>query len=132
MLVRLAMVLSILACGAVTMTGGADATNKASNGYVIHGLICIHHYEGAWNDATGNGFWGGLQMDRSFQQSYGYKTVTVKLYGRVIKRIKVRFTDLWGTADHWPIKAQLDAGVNAYRSRGWYPWPNTARYCGLM
>jgi hypothetical protein len=24
--------------------------------------MCIHHYEGAWNDNTGNGYFGGLQF----------------------------------------------------------------------
>ena len=27
------------------------------------GWLCIHRYEGAWNSATGNGYYGGLQMD---------------------------------------------------------------------
>lgn len=24
--------------------------------------LCVHHYEGAWNANTGNGYYGGLQM----------------------------------------------------------------------
>ena len=27
-------------------------------------FLCIHHYEGAWTSNTGNGYYGGLQMDR--------------------------------------------------------------------
>ena len=39
----------------------------------------------------------------------------------------------WGTADNWPAWAQLQAAVRAYRAgRGFYPWPNTARACGLI
>jgi hypothetical protein len=79
-------------------------------------FLCIHHYEGAWNSNTGNGYYGGLQMDRGFQS----------LYGR-------DFVSRWGTADNWPAWAQLQAAVRAYRSgRGFYPWPNTARACGLI
>src|SRR5438876_5647928 len=25
--------------------------------------LCIHHYEGSWTANTGNGYYGGLQMD---------------------------------------------------------------------
>ena len=77
---------------------------------------CIHHYEGAWNSNTGNGYYGGLQMDRRFQSLYG-----------------ADFVAKWGTADNWPAWAQLQAALRAYRSgRGFYPWPNTARVCGLI
>jgi hypothetical protein len=79
-------------------------------------LLCIHHYEGAWNANTGNGFYGGLQMDLGFQASYG-----------------ADFLRRWGTADRWPVWAQLQAAGRAYQSgRGFYPWPNTARACGLI
>lgn len=76
---------------------------------------CIHHYEGAWND-TGSPFWGGLQMDWSFQKTYG--GMQWKLYG---------------TADHWtPLEQMWVAERAFYAGRGFYPWPNTARYCGLI
>jgi len=77
---------------------------------------CIHRYEGSWDSNTGNGYYGGLQMDRAFQSLYG-----------------TRYVDRWGTADNWPVWAQIDAAVQAYRSgRGFGPWPNTARACGLV
>ena len=79
-------------------------------------FMCIHHYEGAWNANTGNGYYGGLQMDLTFQGNYG-----------------ADFLRRWGTADTWPVWAQLQAAVRAYQSgRGFYPWPNTARACGLI
>ena len=79
-------------------------------------FLCIHHHEGAWDANTGNGYYGGLQMDRRFQLLYGSD-----------------FVAKWGTADNWPAWAQLQAAVRAYRSgRGFYPWPNTARACGLI
>jgi hypothetical protein len=79
-------------------------------------FMCIHHYEGAWNANTGNGYYGGLQMDLTFQGSYG-----------------ADFLRRWGTADNWPVWAQLQAAARAYQSgRGFYPWPNTARACGLI
>lgn len=79
-------------------------------------FLCIHHYEGAWNANTGNGYYGGLQMDLAFQSLYG---------GEFLHR--------WGTADNWPVWAQLQAAVRAHSSgRGFGPWPNTARACGLL
>jgi hypothetical protein len=79
-------------------------------------FACIHRYEGAWTSNTGNGYYGGLQMDLSFQASYG---------GEYLRR--------WGTADNWPVWAQVKAAAIAYQSgRGFYPWPNTARACGLI
>jgi ribosomal protein L35AE/L33A len=79
-------------------------------------FLCIHRYEGAWDSNTGNGYYGGLQMDRRFQSLYGPD-----------------FVAKWGTADNWPAWAQLQVAVRAYRSgRGFYPWPNTARVCGLI
>ena len=85
-------------------------------GWLNDSFMCIHHYEGAWNANTGNGYYGGLQMDVTFQSLYG-----------------AEFQSRWGTADNWPVWAQLKAAVRAYQSgRGFTPWPNTARACGLI
>ena len=59
---------------------------------------------------------GGLQMDLGFQRTYG---------GGLLSRK--------GTANHWTPLEQMWAAERAHRSgRGFYPWPNTARYCGLI
>ncbi len=79
-------------------------------------FLCIHHFEGAWDSNTGNGYYGGLQMDQRFQRLYGSDYVA-----------------RWGTADNWPAWAQLQVAARAYKAgRGFYPWPNTARACGLI
>jgi hypothetical protein len=79
-------------------------------------FLCIHRYEAAWNANTGNGYYGGLQMDVPFQARYG-----------------PAYLARYGTADRWPVWAQLAAATRAYRSgRGFWPWPNTARVCGLI
>lgn len=76
---------------------------------------CIHRYEGAWND-SGAPYWGGLQMSLTFQQRYGAYLLRTK-----------------GTADHWTPLEQMWVADRALRSgRGFYPWPNTARLCGLL
>jgi hypothetical protein len=79
-------------------------------------FLCIHRYEGAWTANTGNGYYGGLQMDVAFMRTYGSD-----------------FVDRWGTADNWPVWAQLRAALRAHHSgRGFSPWPATARACGLI
>jgi hypothetical protein len=78
------------------------------------GWLCIHRYEGSWTD-SGGPYWGGLQMDLSFQASYGGWLLRHK-----------------GTADHWSPLEQIWVAVRAAHARGFSPWPNTARSCGLM
>jgi hypothetical protein len=78
--------------------------------------LCIHSGEGPWDAHTGNGYYGGLQMDLTFQRTYG----------RYLLRLK-------GTADRWSPYEQMWVAERARRSgRGYYPWPNTARACGLI
>src|SRR5438105_1422208 len=98
-------------------------TANGKSDYVTSGLACIHHYEGAWNANTGNGYYGGLQMDLNFQARYGYT---------YLHRTRIYFAKLWGTANNWPVWAQMQAGRNGYRERRWDPWPRTARACGLI
>ncbi len=74
---------------------------------------CIHRYEGSWTD-HGAPYWGGLQMDYSFQSTYGSWLLRHK-----------------GTADHWTPLEQIWVAVRAWRVRGFSPWPNTARDCGV-
>lgn len=80
---------------------------------------CLHLHEGAWTSNTGNGYWGGLQMDSGFFHTYGAEYVA-----------------LWGTPDRWPIWAQVVAGFRAYHGyhgygpRGYSPW-GTRGLCGL-
>jgi len=77
--------------------------------------LCIHRYEGAWTDPNAP-YYGGLQMDLGFQRAYGTELLRRK-----------------GTADHWTPLEQIWVAERAHRSgRGFYPWPNTARYCGLI
>jgi hypothetical protein len=84
--------------------------------WLIAAFLCVHRYEGSWTSNTGNGYYGGLQLDRSFMGRYGRD-----------------YLARWGTADRWPPWAQLQASVRAYRAgRGFWPWPNTARACGLL
>jgi hypothetical protein len=100
---------------ALGVANHAPARRLASAG-LTSAFMCIHRYEGPWNANTGNGFYGGLQMDWSFMRAHG---------GDFLAR--------WGTADRWPAWAQIEAAARAHRSgRGFYPWPNTARACGLM
>ena len=98
----------------------AKARRLAQNPPHRNQWLCIHRYERhpgqGWATSTGNGYYGGLQMDISFQRTYG---------GELLRRK--------GTANRWTAAEQMWVAERAYRSgRGFYPWPNTARHCGLI
>jgi len=76
---------------------------------------CIHRYEGNWRDG-GDPYWGGLQMDRGFMSTYAPNVLLHR-----------------GWANRWTPLEQMWVAERAYsRGRGFYPWPNAARYCGLL
>jgi len=78
-------------------------------------FLCIHSKEGPWT-IHNPPYDGGLQMDSSFQNSYGDWAIRA-----------------FGSAGNWPISVQLAVAIRAYYSgRGFHPWPNTAKACGLL
>jgi hypothetical protein len=101
---------------AVALHGSREIRQPSIPAWLAEAFLCIHRYEGAWDSNTGNGYFGGLQMDVGFMRSYGPE-----------------YVQRWGTADNWPVWAQLQTAVRAHESgRGFTPWPNTARACGLL
>jgi hypothetical protein len=91
------------------------AARRAQNPPHKADWLCIHRYEASWTDGGGP-YFGGLQMDLSFQQHYGSALLARK-----------------GTAEHWTPLEQMWVAERALRSgRGFYPWPSTARFCGLI
>ena len=96
------------------------AERQAKNPPHRNGWLCIQQHERhpaqGWATHTGNGYYGGLQMDLGFQRTYGYDLLRRK-----------------GTANKWTAVEQMWVAERAYRSgRGFYPWPNTASSCGLI
>lgn len=77
--------------------------------------LCIHRYEGPWADPDAP-YYGGLQMDLTFQ----------RMYGRALLRRE-------GTANMWSRLEQMWVAERALRAgRGFYPWPVSGRRCGLI
>jgi hypothetical protein len=96
-------------------TRAALARRRAHHPPRYQEWMCIHRYEGGWRLIDGP-YYGGLQMNMEFQQTYGPDLLRRK-----------------GTANHWTPLEQIWVAERAYRSgRGFYPWPNTARSCGLL
>lgn len=90
----------------------------------VDAWTCIHNGkgarygtgEGSWTD-TGDPYWGGLQMDRGFMQEYG-RDMILRHNG--------------GLADTWTPREQIIVAQRAFaQGRGYAPWPNTSRACGL-
>jgi hypothetical protein len=81
--------------------------------------LCIfrheRHPEQGWRTNTGNGYYGGLQMDLSFQRHYG---------GWLLHRK--------GRAHRWTPIEQIWAAERGRKLQGWYAWPRSARSCGLI
>jgi hypothetical protein len=79
-------------------------------------FLCIHAGEGSWSSTSNPVYDGGLQMDLSFQRTYAPWALRT-----------------FGTADRWPASVQVATAIQAWASgRGFYPWPRTARACGLI
>ena len=98
----------------------AKAERLAQNPPHRRQWLCIHRYERhpeqGWATRTGNGYYGGLQMDIPFQRTYGGELLRKK-----------------GTANRWTAAEQMWVAERAFKSGlGFYPWPNTARSCGLL
>lgn len=85
---------------------------------VKRALLCIHRHEAAWTnpgltwDGRRSKYYGGLQMDKEFQRRWG-----LVFYRR------------WGTANKWPVWAQLETGARAVRVISYSPWPQTRKPC---
>ena len=108
--------LATLTASVSLLAAAPKALAAPDYGTLVRGFLCIHKGEGAWNANTGNGYYGGLQMDYSFMRAYGSE-----------------YLRAWGPAHNWPPSIQIAVAIRAYLSgRGFYPWPNTARRCGLI
>jgi len=86
------------------------ATLRPWTGAWLSAALCVHHYEGAWNSDTGNGYYGGLQFDLATWAANG---------GQGLPNIAS------------PVE-QLLIAYHTWQARGWEPWPNTAAMCGLL
>jgi hypothetical protein len=82
--------------------------------YYGSGASCVHGKEGSWSDPNPL-YYGGFQMDMSFQSSFGS-----------------RYLARYGTANHWPATIQIRVTRSVVKQAGWGRWPNTARACGLL
>lgn len=91
----------------------ALGTSPVGGHWLERAFLCIHQHEGAWQD-QGLPYFGGLQMDLDFQRAYGRP-----------------FLKHFGTADRWPQSVQVAVAIEAWISRGFGPWPNTRKRCGL-
>lgn len=87
-------------------------THKVFPSGWLRDALCVHSHEGSWQD-TGAPYYGGMQFDLSTWAANGGRRYSV-----------------------YPHQAsptnQLRVAYTTWRRRGWAPWPNTARMCGLL
>jgi len=99
----------------------------------VKAWLCIHSHEAAWtNDhRTWDGRWsdyeGGLQMDGGFQQTYGLD---------FIRRHHGLGAHAWTPREQMIAANRARVGVDWRGAswpgvRGFGPWPNSSRLCGL-
>jgi hypothetical protein len=98
--------------------------------------LCINSHEGSWRD-VGYPYWGGLQMNRAFMAGYGREVV--QRYGGVLKYApdplfngRVTLQAFGGEANRWTPLEQMWVAERAFLSRGFNPWPKSARMCDLL
>lgn len=109
-----AIIVFLIVLGWAMASAKAQGAGRLGPQQLRAAFLCIHKHEGAWNANTGNGYFGGLQMDVDFERAYGGP-----------------FLEMWGHAHRWPPAIQLSVAMRAYASRGFAPWPNTRRMCGV-
>lgn len=87
-----------------------------SNPPQMSAFLCIHRFEGAWNDKNsgGNGHYGGVQFGKNEWLRFGYP-YTGKLWAYQATPIE----QLWAAYRYWLVS-------------GFSPWPQTAHDCGLL
>ena len=82
--------------------------------------LCIYRHERhprmGWRTLTATDFTAGSRWTCRSSATYGADLLRKK-----------------GTANRWTPLEQIWVAERAYRAgRGFYPWPNTARACGLI
>lgn len=77
---------------------------------------------GNWASNTGNGYYGGLQMNMSFWNSYAPRKTIVNPDESTSVILVASRPDLATKSD------QIFAAIAAYRTRGVSPWPTCGKY----
>lgn len=80
----------------------------------LRDALCVHRGESSDWSIENPPYSGGMQMDATFQRTYGPE-----------------FVARYGSAGHWPPAVQLLVAYRGWLKQGWGAWPNTSRACGL-
>lgn len=123
-----------------------DNRRKAAKRYTqnppnLGNWLCIHREEGDWEDG-GNPYWGGLQMDIDFMEAHGLDML--RKYGYPRGSVGPNgWINPWTRVEQMAVAERARRGIRTRlvrgrvvlwqdRARGYRPWPNTARECGLL
>lgn len=130
--------ISVVALAAALIYTSVATAHRIMSPGPVSAWLCIHSHEAAWNnnhlswDGQHTDYEGGLQMDSGFQRTYGWDFMWKhRIHGvpqgahtwtpleQMIAANRARVGVDW-RGSHWP------------GPRGFTPWPNTARVCGLL
>jgi hypothetical protein len=109
----------------------AEAHKRAQHPAHLAAWLCIHRYEGSWPSTKNRKYHGGLQLDSYFEAAYG-SWLVLKYGGHIATDSGGHKYAVGGHAYRWTPLEQMWVAERAFKSRGFWPWPNTARYCGLL
>lgn len=103
------------------------STPRVQNGSGVWYQIAACESGQNWSTNTGNGYYGGLQMDMTFWRTYSPRHPETQADGTVLYVLDYARPDLA------PASVQIATATRARDSgRGYHPWPGCARKLGLI
>jgi hypothetical protein len=139
--VRLRAIMTVVALAAALIYTSVAQAQRVNSPGPIAAWLCIHKYETPrhWNETARQWklrswtivnppYEGGLQMDHSFQVTYGTD---------FMRRHRGLGAHAWTIREQMIAANRARVGVDWRGStwpgvRGFHPWPTTARECGLI
>jgi hypothetical protein len=107
------LVAACLCLLALYASGSAQARGaRVFPSWWLRAALCVHSHEGSWRDA-GAPYYGGMQFDLgTWRSNGGLRYASYPHYATPHEQLRVAYA--------------------TWQRRGWYPWPTTARMCGLL
>jgi len=107
-----ALVIQALSSDGSPALSPTEESSQPEPAYGVWDRLAWCESTGRWNAATGNGYWGGLQMDMTFWRRHGGLQYAAR-------------PDLASRA------VQIAVAIVGQSVQGWVAWPTCSRVVGL-